>query len=181
MQAKSELKNPRPATDADEAVATERKRIESRRDALGVRPVATHADSTWGLALSGGGIRSATFSLGVLQALARAAPAETSASAQASSAATSTSTTAATSSLAVWLTPIEQDTFTITDSKTGTTKTVAYADVNQIEAKHLPTWAYIAIGAGIGFGILVAVLAITFRASLPAAVSGGCGHESALV
>ncbi|PYV35550.1 MAG: hypothetical protein DMG09_19455 [Acidobacteria bacterium] len=100
---------------------------------------------------------------------------------QASSAATSTSTTAATSSLAVWLTPIEQDTFTITDSKTGTTKTVAYADVNQIEAKHLPTWAYIAIGAGIGFGILVAVLAITFRASLPAAVSGGCGHESALV
>jgi len=87
MQAKSELKNPRPATDADEAVATERKRIESRRDALGVRPVATHADSTWGLALSGGGIRSATFSLGVLQALARAAPAETSASAQASSAA----------------------------------------------------------------------------------------------
>ena len=42
MQAKSELKNPRPATDADEAVATERKRIESRRDALGVRRVATH-------------------------------------------------------------------------------------------------------------------------------------------
>jgi hypothetical protein len=53
----------------------ERKRIENRRSALGLKYLPAPAGQplkTWGLALSGGGIRSATFCLGVLQALARA-------------------------------------------------------------------------------------------------------------
>lgn len=45
-------------------------RAAQRRQGFIERP-ATHADVQWALALSGGGIRSATFSLGVLQALAR--------------------------------------------------------------------------------------------------------------
>ncbi len=44
-------------------------RINKRRKALKL-----DGGSNWGLALSGGGIRSATFCLGVLQAMARAAP-----------------------------------------------------------------------------------------------------------
>jgi hypothetical protein len=44
--------------------------IERRRDAL--FDAASQPSATWGLALSGGGIRSATFCLGVLQALAQA-------------------------------------------------------------------------------------------------------------
>ncbi|WDH20094.1 hypothetical protein [Pseudomonas chlororaphis] len=53
----------------------ERKRIENRRTALGLKYLAAPAGQPpriWGLALSGGGIRSATFCLGVLQAMARA-------------------------------------------------------------------------------------------------------------
>lgn len=45
----------------------EKARIEKRRESL-----ALGTTGRWALALSGGGIRSATFSLGVLQALARA-------------------------------------------------------------------------------------------------------------
>ena len=51
----------------------EKARIERRREALEVEPPRIEKDGkdgAWGLALSGGGIRSATFSLGLLQALA---------------------------------------------------------------------------------------------------------------
>jgi len=54
-------------------VAREYARIARRREALGVAPPEVGRDGThraWGLALSGGGLRSATFSLGVMQALA---------------------------------------------------------------------------------------------------------------
>lgn len=60
----------------DEIVrADEQKRLGERRKALNINAV---TPGNWGLALSGGGIRSATFALGVLQALAKApAPAAT--------------------------------------------------------------------------------------------------------
>lgn len=51
-------------------VGLERRRIEARHRILGI--ARSPDEPTWGLALSGGGIRSATFSLGILQALARA-------------------------------------------------------------------------------------------------------------
>ncbi len=58
---------PGPGIDADALRRAELDLI------LGLQPGQTRTDdaSAWGLALSGGGIRSATFSLGVLQALAR--------------------------------------------------------------------------------------------------------------
>jgi hypothetical protein len=52
------------------AFEAEHARARSRRLGFVERPWG-HADEQWALALSGGGIRSATFSLGVLQALAR--------------------------------------------------------------------------------------------------------------
>lgn len=50
----------------------ELKSITQRRQAMDGAVAGGAAQQTWGLALSGGGIRSATYSLGVLQALARA-------------------------------------------------------------------------------------------------------------
>ena len=63
--------------DDNDWVGEENARIARRREALGVAPPGVAKDEggkpgAWGLALSGGGIRSATFSLGVLQALAQA-------------------------------------------------------------------------------------------------------------
>lgn len=63
--------------DENDWVGVERARIAKRRDSLGVAApkIETGTDAkegAWGLALSGGGIRSATFALGVLQALAKA-------------------------------------------------------------------------------------------------------------
>src|SRR5262249_49144261 len=64
----------RPSIDTDDAYGGEWQRIENRRRTLGLQRGAAGEDKAWGLALSGGGIRSATFCLGVLQALARASP-----------------------------------------------------------------------------------------------------------
>ena len=63
--------------DENDWVGKENARIAKRRDKLGVAPPEVAKDGSgkpgaWGLALSGGGIRSATFALGVLQALAQA-------------------------------------------------------------------------------------------------------------
>jgi hypothetical protein len=52
----------------------EHARVARRRKQLGVPARRFHPDGNWALALSGGGIRSATFCLGVLQALAKAPP-----------------------------------------------------------------------------------------------------------
>lgn len=62
--------------DGNDWVAKENARIAKRRERLGVAPPEVAKEKTgkagaWGLALSGGGIRSATFALGVLQALAK--------------------------------------------------------------------------------------------------------------
>ncbi|HET9763831.1 MAG TPA: hypothetical protein VFR50_09960, partial [Casimicrobiaceae bacterium] len=62
----------RPGIEPEDAYASEWQRIEDRRTTLGLASMSMGKDGAWGLALSGGGIRSATFCLGVLQALARA-------------------------------------------------------------------------------------------------------------
>jgi hypothetical protein len=60
-------------------IAAEHVRAKYRRTAMGIARPQGHRDAPWALALSGGGIRSATFCLGVLQglALAEAPQAET--------------------------------------------------------------------------------------------------------
>ncbi len=49
--------------------AFERDRATHRRDAMRIQRPEAHANTQWGLALSGGGIRSATFSLGAMQGM----------------------------------------------------------------------------------------------------------------
>jgi len=49
---------------------------------------------------------------------------------------------------------IEQDNFTLVDSKKGST-TVAYGDVTRIEKKGFPGWGIAAIAAGIGVGVVL--------------------------
>lgn len=62
----------RPAPIPSEPSAEhERQRAHARRQGLEIARPAGHEQVQWGLALSGGGIRSATFCLGVLQALAK--------------------------------------------------------------------------------------------------------------
>ena len=61
------MRSPRPPPDDADWQGAEAERLRWRRDLLGQPAAAPRA----GLALSGGGIRSATISLGVLQALAR--------------------------------------------------------------------------------------------------------------
>ncbi|HEX7156074.1 MAG TPA: hypothetical protein VF229_02605 [Burkholderiaceae bacterium] len=56
-----------------DAIAVERARIARRRERLGVPEGGQAVPGHWALALSGGGIRSATFSLGVMQGLAHLA------------------------------------------------------------------------------------------------------------
>ena len=53
-------------------VEIEKERVRKRREALGLNSPDGFGNEPWGLALSGGSIRSATFALGVLQALAKA-------------------------------------------------------------------------------------------------------------
>ena len=55
-------------------LADELQRSRERRDALKLVRPAGHAEVPWALCLSGGGIRSATFCLGVLQGLAKSPP-----------------------------------------------------------------------------------------------------------
>lgn len=55
-------------SELDDVIASEREYLEQRRTANGDLP-ALGEDDRWGLAISGGGIRSATFALGMLQAL----------------------------------------------------------------------------------------------------------------
>jgi sRNA-binding regulator protein Hfq len=55
------------------------------------------------------------------------------------------------------------DSFTLTDSKTKQTSTLAYSDVAQVKGTGLSTGAKILIGVGVGVAITVAVLAATFK------------------
>jgi Patatin-like phospholipase len=59
----------------DDAYGKESQRVNDRRATLGIEDHPAEVLGRWGLAISGGGIRSATFGLGVLQGLAALAPA----------------------------------------------------------------------------------------------------------
>ncbi len=54
------------------------------------------------------------------------------------------------------------DSFTLTDSKTKQTSTLAYSDVAQVKGTGLSTTSKILIGVGVGIAITVVVLAATF-------------------
>ncbi len=71
------LPNAEGQPDAEEkppTIASELERAAMRRSTFGVRRPAEHESEQWALAFSGGGIRSATFCLGVLQGLVKSAP-----------------------------------------------------------------------------------------------------------
>lgn len=51
-----------------------------------------------------------------------------------------------------------EDSFVVTDAKTGAATTVAYPDVTQVQGNNLSTGAKIAIGIGIGVGATLLVL-----------------------
>jgi hypothetical protein len=56
-----------------------------------------------------------------------------------------------------YVSQIGADDFQITDAKTGTATTVAYAQVKQIEGKNLTTGQKVAIGVGIAAIVLIIV------------------------
>jgi hypothetical protein len=53
-----------------------------------------------------------------------------------------------------------EDSFTLTDSKTGQSRTLAYTEVAQVKGQGLSTLAKVAIITGIGLGVLIIVVAI---------------------
>ncbi len=55
------------------------------------------------------------------------------------------------------------DSFTLTDSKTKQTSTLAYSDVAQVKGTGLSTTSKILIGVGVGVAVTVVVLAVAFR------------------
>jgi len=55
------------------------------------------------------------------------------------------------------------DSFTLTDSKTKQTSTLAYSDVAQVKGTGLSTGMKILIGVGIGVAVVIAVGAATFK------------------
>ena len=59
-----------------------------------------------------------------------------------------------------YLSAAKEDSFVITDLKTGATTEVPYADVAQAKGKHLSTGAIIAISAGVAVGVTLLVLFI---------------------
>jgi hypothetical protein len=53
-----------------------------------------------------------------------------------------------------------EDSFTLTDSKTAQTRTLAYRDVAEVKGQGLSLSTKILIGVGIGVGVLVIIVAI---------------------
>ena len=60
--------------------------------------------------------------------------------------------------LSGYISEAKSDSFVVTDVKTGSATSVAYADVAQIKGHHLGTGAKVAIGIGIGVGATLLVL-----------------------
>jgi hypothetical protein len=67
------------------------------------------------------------------------------------------------------ITQAGEDSFTLTDSKTGQTSTLAYRDVTKVEGHGLSLGAKIALGVGIAVVVFVIVVAVGI------ATSGGLG------
>lgn len=59
-----------------------------------------------------------------------------------------------------YISEAKDDTFVVSDPKTGTDSPVAYADVTQVKGHNLGTGAKIGIGIAIGAGIALIVLAL---------------------
>jgi len=57
----------------------------------------------------------------------------------------------------------DEDSFTLTDSKTKQTSTLAYSDVAQVKKQGLSTGAKILIGVGVGVAVTAVVIAVAFR------------------
>ncbi|MDQ3710597.1 MAG: hypothetical protein M3388_00015 [Acidobacteriota bacterium] len=62
-----------------------------------------------------------------------------------------------------FISQIGDDSFTLTDSKTKQTSTLAYSDVAQVKGTGLSTTSKILIGVGVGVAVTVVVLAVAFR------------------
>lgn len=62
--------------------------------------------------------------------------------------------------LAGYISETKDDSFVLTDAKTGAATPVAYADVTQIKGHNLSTGAKVTIGVAIGVAVVVIVLAI---------------------
>ncbi len=56
-----------------------------------------------------------------------------------------------------------EDSFTLTDSKTKQTSTLAYSDVAQVKKQGMSTGTKILIGVGVGVAVTAVVLAVAFR------------------
>jgi hypothetical protein len=63
------------------------------------------------------------------------------------------------------ITQAGEDSFTLTDSKTGQTSTLAYRDVTKVEGQGISLAAKIAIGVGIAVVLFVVVVAVGISAS----------------
>jgi hypothetical protein len=59
--------------------------------------------------------------------------------------------------IAGYVSSAKDESFVVTNSKTGNTSTVAYPDVTQVKGNNLSTGASIAIGIGIGVGATLLV------------------------
>ena len=59
-----------------------------------------------------------------------------------------------------YITEAKDDSFVVSDAKTGTDSPLAYADVTQVKGHNLGTGAKVGIGIAIGVGIALTVFAI---------------------
>jgi hypothetical protein len=62
------------------------------------------------------------------------------------------------SKLAGYISEVKDDSFVLTDLKTGESNTVPYGDVTQARGNNLSTGAKVAIGVGIAIAVLIIIL-----------------------
>jgi hypothetical protein len=62
-----------------------------------------------------------------------------------------------------FITQAGEDSFTLTDSKTKQTSTLAYSDVAKVKGTGLSTISKVLIGVGVGVAVTLGALAIAFR------------------
>jgi sRNA-binding regulator protein Hfq len=62
-----------------------------------------------------------------------------------------------------FISQVGEDSFTLTDSKTKQTSTLAYSDVAQVKKQGLSTTSKILIGVGVGVAVTAVVLAVALR------------------
>jgi hypothetical protein len=62
-----------------------------------------------------------------------------------------------------YISQVGEDSFTLTDSKTKQTSTLAYSEVAQVKGTGLSTTSKILIGVGVGVAVSVVVIAVALR------------------